>query len=61
MIIIDENEFLNYSVDGLSKPGDRSLSAGGKSELYRTGCWVTPRRGDPTESATETYRPDESG
>jgi len=29
---------------------------GGKSELHRVGCWVTPRRGDPTESATETYR-----
>jgi hypothetical protein len=33
------------------------LEAGGKSELRRAGCWVTPRRGDPTESATETYRP----
>ena len=33
----------------------------GKSELHRAGCWVTPRRGDPTESATETYRPALSG
>ena len=29
---------------------------GRKSRLHRAGCWVTPRRGDPTESATETYR-----
>ena len=57
MPVIDENQILNYSGTGLSKPGDRSPLAGGKSELYRTGCWVTPRRGDPTDSATETYRP----
>jgi hypothetical protein len=29
---------------------------GGKSELHRAGRWVTPRRGNPTESATETHR-----
>ena len=28
----------------------------GKSELHRAGCWVTPRRGNSTDSATETYR-----
>ncbi len=28
----------------------------GKSGLHRAGCWLTARRGDPTESATETYR-----
>ena len=32
-------------------------SRGGKSELHQAGYWVIPRRGDPTESATETYRP----
>ena len=41
---------------GPSRPGDRPPLAGGKSELRRAGCWVTPRRGNPTESATETYR-----
>jgi hypothetical protein len=30
--------------------------AGGKSGLRRAGCWLTARGGDPTESATETYR-----
>ena len=29
----------------------------GKSGLRRTGSWVTPRRGDPTESAAETRPP----
>ena len=29
------------------------LSAGGKSELQRAGCWVTPSPGDGKESATE--------
>ena len=37
------------------------LGEGGKSELLRVGCPLTAGRGDPTESATETYRPDESG
>jgi len=31
--------------------GEESPSSTGR------GCWVTPRRGDPTDSATETYRP----
>ena len=30
---------------------------GGKSGLHRAGCWVTPRRSDATESATETIAP----
>ncbi len=30
---------------------------GGKSELHRAGCWLTARRGDPTESATENTPP----
>ncbi len=30
---------------------------GGKSGLRRAGCWVTPRRSDATESATETIAP----
>ena len=29
---------------------------GGKSGLHWARCWVTPRRGNPMESATETYR-----
>jgi len=33
-------------------------SQGGKSELPQVGYWVIPRRGNSTESATETYRPD---
>src|SRR5262252_3433939 len=31
-------------------------SVGGKSGLRRAGRWVTPSRGDPKESATESYR-----
>jgi len=31
---------------------------GGRSELRRAARWVTPRRGNPTESGTETYRPE---
>ena len=34
-----------------------ALSDRGKSGLRRTGSWVTPRRGDPTESAAETRPP----
>ena len=39
-----------------SRSGGRlhTINAGGKSGLHGTGCWVTPRRGDSTESATET-------
>ena len=29
----------------------------GKSGLHRAGCWVTPRRRKPTESATENRPP----
>jgi hypothetical protein len=29
---------------------------GGKSELLRAAGWITSRRGDATESATERYR-----
>jgi len=29
----------------------------GKSELHRAGRWVTPRGGDPTDSATENIPP----
>ncbi len=53
---VDLRLLVDYSISGLSKPGDRSPKAGGKSELHRAGRWVTPRRGDPTESATETHR-----
>ena len=31
--------------------------AGGKSGLHRAGCWVTPRGGNPTDSATERRPP----
>jgi hypothetical protein len=32
------------------------MTARGKSELHRAGCWLTASGGDPKESATETYR-----
>ena len=35
----------------------RSLRSRGKSGHRRAGCWVTPRRGNPTESATERTPP----
>lgn len=35
----------------------RLRAAGGKSELHRAGCWVTPSGGNPRESATETRPP----
>ena len=35
----------------------RHRAAGGKSELHRAGCRVTPGRGDPEESATESRPP----
>ncbi len=41
------------------RPGGRCSGrgrGGGKSELHRTGCPLTAGRGDPTESAAETYR-----
>ena len=34
---------------------------GGKSEHYRAGCFLTGRRGDPTESATENIPPPRRG
>src|SRR5687768_1291882 len=37
---------------------DRRIArCGGKSELQRAAGWITSRRGDATESATERYRP----
>ena len=33
------------------------MSGGGKSELYRAGCRVTPGRRETTESATEKKPP----
>jgi hypothetical protein len=38
--------------------GDRKVPTrrGGKSELHRAACWVTPRPGNGTESATESSR-----
>src|SRR5262245_58662977 len=35
----------------------RLARRGGKSELRRAACWVTPRPGDGTESATESRPP----
>ncbi len=59
--LFDLSCLLDYSIGGSSRPGDRPFyGRRGKSELYRAGCWVTPRRGDPTESATETYRSPEA-
>ena len=34
-----------------------AYATGGKSELRRAGCWVTPRGGDPIDSATENKPP----
>ena len=39
----------------------RGNTAGGKSGLRRAGCWLTARGGNPTESATETYRRRKAG
>ena len=59
---VDHRCSLNYAVNGSSRTGDRSFfGRRGKSELRRAGRWVTPRRGNPTESATETYRPSSEG
>ena len=33
------------------------VGAGGKSELRRAGCWITPSGGNPKESATEKRPP----
>ena len=33
----------------------------GKSELHRAVCWVTPRRGNPTDSGTENIPPAKAG
>jgi len=46
-------EQVGWSLRSRSSKRDR----GGKSELHRAGCWLTARRGDPTESATETIPP----
>src|SRR5512140_1183637 len=34
----------------------RAVRRGGKSELRRAAGWITSRRGNATESATERYR-----
>jgi len=34
---------------------------GGKSGLQRAGCFLTGRRGDPTDSATENIPPQRQG
>ena len=43
----------------VSRPGGRvpTRSVRGTSGLHRAGCWVTPSRGDPQESATENRPP----
>ena len=47
-----------YNVAGVGQASAVAACGGrGKSELHRARRWVTPRRGDPTESGTETYRP----
>ncbi len=55
------------TIDNRQSPIDNPLGSagrvtalprkGGKSGLLRAGCQVTPGRREPTESATETYRP----
>jgi len=48
---------VDYRIDLGEQAGWPLLwNRGGKSELRRAGRWVTPRGGDPTESATETHR-----
>ncbi len=37
--------------------GPEAVVTGGKSELHRAGRLVTPGRGDPLESATESRPP----
>ena len=41
--------------------GQLTWLAGGKSELRRAWCWVTPSEGDLKESATENKPPEQSG
>ena len=42
---------------GQATAGVPATGARGKSGHRRAGCWVTPRRGNPTESATERTPP----
>jgi len=44
-----------------SRPDDRRLHVGGKSELPRAVRWVTPSPGDGKESATENIPPSPRG
>ena len=47
-----------YQVEAVQAVADGSMSSiGGKSELHRAGCRVTPGGGDPKESATEKIPP----
>ena len=42
---------------GVGRMTAAAAGRGGKSELRRAACWVTPRPGDGTESATESRPP----
>jgi len=45
------------SAGRMATGGSRKRAARGKSGLHRARCQVTPGRREPTDSATETYRP----
>src|SRR5689334_20415596 len=40
-------------VEATAGGGAQALTARGKSELHRAGCWLTASRGDSQDSATE--------
>jgi len=48
--------YLRGAREGWTVAGHGNVT-GGKSGLHRAGCWVTPRGGNPTESATENRPP----
>lgn len=58
IIIRRESKYLGWSL-AAGGPARRvgTVAAGGKSGLDRARWWVTPTRGDPRESATETRPP----
>ena len=46
-----------FGEGGLDHSAYRFFRERGKSGLQRAGCWLTTRRGNPTESATENTQP----
>ena len=55
---LEKKLLLSDTISVVGGLGSRSdvIHQRGKSELLRAGCWVIPRRSNPTESATETNR-----